>query len=135
MDGYKRTTGKYRVISKKDLTNAEIRLKNKEFTYTPKPGGGAEEFTAEIDSVTLYAGTAKEETVPVTAYNIVSGDKGTNAGGYTLRIEAKENSNYTGSATAEWNIAKCSLHISDGFPVIVGEGCLLLRLGKGSGLP
>ena len=45
-------------------------MKQSEFTYTPKYNTGAEEFTAEIDSVKLFG-----NAIPSDAYT-VSGDKG-----------------------------------------------------------
>ena len=73
-------------------------MKQSEFTYTPKYNTGAEEFTAEIDSVKLFG-----NEIPSDAYT-VSGDKGTDARDYSLTITANDTSVYTGAKSVDWEI-------------------------------
>ncbi len=106
-EGYTRKSKVYTLHVGADLTKAEITLKQDSFTYTPS-AGGAQEFTAEIESVSIaYPEKNVPLTVPDTAYT-VSGNKGTNAGdgytGYTLTITAINGSGYIGSKTADWSI-------------------------------
>ena len=93
-------------------------------TYT---GTATGEFTigqASIDAVTLdkttLTYTGAEQTVTVTKVMAgdveltaddytVSGNKGTNAGTYTVTVTAKESSNFTGSKTAEFTIGQATI--------------------------
>ena len=93
-------------------------------TYT---GTATGEFTigqASIDAVTLdkttLTYTGAEQTVTVTKVMAgdveltaddytVSGNKGTNAGTYTVTVTAKEGSNFTGSKTAEFTIGQATI--------------------------
>ena len=114
-DGYTRTSDTLTVnIGKADLSEAKITLKN---------GGklkcGAwtrdifNELTMEIDSVTYFG-----KALTTDDYTIVRGNKGTTVGDYTLEIEAKENSDFVGSASASWEMLPCELTVPS-FPVQV----------------
>ena len=93
---YEKTIDAQFVIKKAELD--AVTLKNSKLTYILNT-----EQTVEIASVTTKNG------LTVTADNYtVSGNKGTDAKSYTLTVTAKENTNYTGSATAEWEIQKKS---------------------------
>lgn len=77
-------------IGKKDIANAKI-------TLLPSPIYNGLPQIQGIYSVTVdgvYAGITYT----------VSGNTGTNAGTYTLTVTAKENSNFTGSASTTWKI-------------------------------
>lgn len=92
-----------------NLNDADITLKQTQFTYTPGTDAGATEFTAEIKSVSV---TFTEKNITVTIPDdvyTVSGDKGTDAGEYNLIITAKEDSDYMDSATVTWDIIPCAL--------------------------
>ena len=105
-DGYTRTSEPITLnIGKADLSEAKITLKNggKLNCYAWERDSFTE-LTMEIDSVKYFALTLTADD-----YTVVSGDKGTNVGSYTLKIEAKENSNFVGSASAEWEILPCEL--------------------------
>lgn len=75
-----------------------VTLKNNKLTYIYNT-----EQTVEITSVTTKNGL----TVAAANYT-VSGNKGTDAKSYTLTVNAKANTNYTGSATVDWEIQKKS---------------------------
>ncbi len=75
-----------------------VTLKNNKLTYIYNT-----EQTVEITSVTTKNGL----TVAAANYT-VSGNKGTDAKSYTLTVTAKANTNYTGSATVDWEIQKKS---------------------------
>ena len=77
-------------IGKKDIANAKI-------TLLPSPIYNGLPQIQEIYSVTVD-GVYGEITYTV------SGNTGTNAGTYTLTVTAKENSNFTGSASTTWEI-------------------------------
>lgn len=78
-------------IKPAELTS--VTLKQTSLTYIYKT-----EQTVEIDVV-------KAGDLNVAAANYtVSGNKGTDAKGYTVTVTAKPNTNYTGSATADWTI-------------------------------
>ncbi len=103
-DGYECKTEVFDIISKPDLGDAEIKLKQSEFTYTPLSDGDAEEFKPEIESVTLDG-----KTLDASEYDIGGEIAGTDARNYTLTITAKEGSDYIGSATVNWTINPCVL--------------------------
>jgi hypothetical protein len=48
-------------------------------------------------------------TLTAADYEVVSGQKGTNVGEYTLTVKAKDGSNYAGQATTKWNITALSI--------------------------
>ena len=77
-------------IRKKDIADAKI-------TLLPSPIYNGRPQIQEIYSVTVD-GVYAEITYTV------SGNTGTNAGTYTLTVTAKENSNFTGSASTTWEI-------------------------------
>ena len=77
-------------IGKKDIADAKI-------TLLPSPIYNGRPQIQEIYSVTVD-GVYAEITYTV------SGNTGTNAGTYTLTVTAKENSNFTGSASTTWEI-------------------------------
>ena len=77
-------------IDKKDIADAKI-------TLLPSPIYDGRPQIQGIYSVTVD-GVYGEITYTVT------GDIGTNAGTYTLTVTAKENSNFTGSASTTWKI-------------------------------
>lgn len=89
-------------ISKAEIT--AVILKEDRFEYN-----GMRQ-TAEILAISAGSLDVSESDV------IVSGSDGTNAGEYSLKVQAKENGNYSGSATANWTISVQSM---DGFSVEV----------------
>ena len=93
-------------VDQASLADAVIMLDQSAFTY--QPIGNNEGFSPSIASVTLYNGSHE---VPAGAYTIdASSDiKGENVGTYTLRITAKDDSSYTGSASVTWSILPCVL--------------------------
>ena len=90
---YTEATGKATVkVAPKSIKGATITLEKDEFTYN------AAEQSPKITGVTL-----KGWSETITTYDIVSGDKATNANdSITLTIEGT--GNYTGTATVEWKI-------------------------------
>lgn len=90
---YTEATGKATVkVAPKSIEGATITLEKDEFTYN------AAEQSPKITGVTL-----KGWSETITTYDIVSGDKATNANdSITLTIEGT--GNYTGTATVEWKI-------------------------------
>lgn len=102
-DGYTRTSKIYTLNVGADLNDAQIALK--QFTYTPLPDeDDAEEFTAEIESVTLFG-----EAVPADAYTVSGETTGKDAGDYEITITANPGSDYIGSKTVNWTINPCVL--------------------------
>lgn len=80
-------------VAKKNISGAKITL-GEALTYN-----GAEQ-TKGINSVVV-------DEINLTASDyVVSGNKATDAGEYTLTVTAAENGNFTGSATAKWSMAK-----------------------------
>ena len=79
-------------ISKKSINGATIVLDDKSLSYT-----GSEQ-TVSINSVKL------EGWMNTITYEVVSGNKATDAGEITLTIEGK--GNYTGTATTTWEITR-----------------------------
>ena len=77
-------------IGKKDIADAKI-------TLLPSPIYNGLPQIQEIYSVTV-------DGVYARITYTVSGNTGTNAGTYTLTVTAKENSNFTGSASTTWEI-------------------------------
>ena len=69
--------------------------------------------TVTLGSALTYNGSEQTQSVSkielsgtdITSYCEISGNKGTNAGSYTLTITAKADSNYTGSVTKSFTIA------------------------------
>ena len=86
-------------ISPKSIDGAVIELANKSFAYI-----GSEQ-TVNITSVTLKGWT---NTIN---YEVVSGNKATDAGEITLTIEGR--GNYTGTATTTWKITKIDPELAD----------------------
>ena len=98
-EGYTRKSGKYTLNVEANLSEAVVELENPtEFTYTPLVSGGAEEFAVKVKSVKLY-----DHEIPNTEYT-VGGDKGTDAGEYTLTVTANAASAYTGYVSTGWKI-------------------------------
>ena len=96
-------------IEKKNIAGATITLADQTLTYN------GQEQTRNV--VSVYAGTLE-----VGAY-IVNGDKATNAGNHTLTVTVPVESNFTGSATETWSIAKKALTIkADNKNVNFGSG-------------
>lgn len=93
---YKESTTKNFTIKPAELQT--VTLENDKLTYIYNT-----EQTVEITSVTTKNGL----TVAAANYT-VSGNKGTDAKSYTLTVTAKANTNYTGSATVDWEIQKKS---------------------------
>ena len=91
---YKDITSKTFTISQADLTS--VTVKNSPLTYNGK------QQTVLVDKV--MAGSL---TVPATDYEVVSGQKGTNVGEYTIQVSGK--GNFKGTATAKWNIVRASI--------------------------
>lgn len=96
-EGYTLTSKKYTLNVEANLSEADVELEQKEFTYTPSDNGG-EELEAKIKSVKLY-----DHEIPASEY-IVSGNKGTDARDYTLTINPADGSPYTGSVSTGWKI-------------------------------
>ena len=96
-DGYTRTSKKYTLNVEANLSEADVELEQKEFTYTPSDNGG-EEFEAKVKYVKLY-----DHEIPASEY-IVSGNKGTDARDYTLTINPADGSPCTGSVSTGWKI-------------------------------
>lgn len=92
------TATKKFTINRQELAGAAVTLDDAILTYN-----GCEQ-TKTVRSVVVNGRTLLEDTD-----YIVTGDKGTNVGEYTLTIEAKENGNYTGKETANFSIVKKSL--------------------------
>ena len=80
-------------ISPKSIANATVTLSETEFTYDDQ------EHTVSVTEVKLEDGTVLSQDDYVTN---TEGTTGTNKGEYTVTVVA--NNNYTGSATANWNI-------------------------------
>lgn len=80
-------------ISPKSIANATVTLSETEFTYDDQ------EHTVSVTEVKLEDGTVLSRDDYVTN---TEGTTGTNKGEYTVTVVA--NNNYTGSATANWNI-------------------------------
>ena len=94
---YAASTGYQLTIGKGDLSDAEITFPGgNEKVFEPYGGSNdsAPQFTV------THNGKALERDVDYT----VSGDTGSDVGTYQLTIKAAENSNYTGSKSAEWKI-------------------------------
>ena len=81
-----------------NLAITSVTVKNNSLVFNGK------EQTVEIDKV--MAGSIKLTTDD---YEIVSGQKGTHVGEYTLKVQAKAGSNYAGDATTKWNITPLSI--------------------------
>ena len=96
---YEGTASKDFTISKKSINGAAIALDAESFTYD-----GSEQ-TVNITSVTLEGWS---DTI---TYEIVSGDKATDAGTVTLKI--KGTGNYTGTAETTWTITKIDPKLED----------------------
>ncbi|MBQ8823416.1 MAG: hypothetical protein IJZ82_12300, partial [Lachnospiraceae bacterium] len=92
-------------IAKKNISDAVVTL-GEALTYN-----GATQ-TQSISSISTDG-----MTMTTTDY-VVTGDAALNAGDYTLTVTAAENSNFTGSATAKWSIAKKDI---TGVEVTLGE--------------
>ena len=92
-------------IIRPDISGAEITLAEEDFTYNG---------TEQIQVVSSFV--CEEITVEEITYEI-SGDRGTNAGEYTLTVNGT--GNFTGTVTAKWSIAKKSLQ--DGMFEITGS--------------
>ncbi|MBR3306374.1 MAG: hypothetical protein IKI75_03845 [Lachnospiraceae bacterium] len=82
-------------IVKADISGAELSLGD-ELVYN-----GSEQ-TMEVTKVELGG-------KDISAYCDISGNKATVAGSYILSVTAKENSNYCGTVTAEYSVAKCEI--------------------------
>ncbi len=80
-------------IAKKDIAGAVITLDDEVFTYDE------DEHTKNVVSVVVDG-----VTLDATEYQ-VTGNVGTNAGGYELSVTIVDSENYTGVAKAEWTIA------------------------------
>jgi hypothetical protein len=96
-------------INPLSLEGAEITLENAVLTCT-----GTEQ------TVTISSVKVEGIEVPEASYE-VSGNKGTDVQNYTLTVTAKENSNFTGSATTTWSIIQKTasldeLRVSDSQP-------------------
>ncbi len=96
---YEGTASKDFTISKKSIKGATIELEAGSLPYT-----GSEQ-TVNITSVTL------ERWADTITYEIVSGDKATDAGTVTLKI--KGTGNYTGTAETTWTITKIDPKLAD----------------------
>ena len=98
---YTEVTGKATVkVAPKSIEGATITLEKREFTYN------AAEQSPKITGVTLEGWS---ETI--TTYDIVSGDKATNAND-SIPLTIKGIGNYTGTATAKWKIIPAELTVS-----------------------
>ena len=98
---YTEATGKATVkVAPKSIEGATITLEKREFTYN------AAEQSPTITGVMLEGWS---ETI--TTYDIVSGDKATNANG-SIPLTIEGTGNYTGTATAEWKIIPAELTVS-----------------------
>ena len=97
--GYTRRSKTYTLNVSADLKDAQVTLKQSEFTYTPGTSAGATEFTAEIESVKLFG-----HDVPADAYTISGKTTGKDAGTYPITITAKEGGDYIGFQTVNWTI-------------------------------
>ncbi|MBR5421790.1 MAG: InlB B-repeat-containing protein [Lachnospiraceae bacterium] len=80
-------------IGKASLTTAVITL------------GTALSYSGSEQTQTVSKVELNGKTVPASAYTVTN-NKGTNAGSYTLTVTAKEESNYSGSKTMAFTIAK-----------------------------
>ena len=100
---YQGTVSKNFTISPKSLDGAVIMLNSASLPYT-----GSEQ-TVSISAVTLDGWT---QMINDSDYDILNNsDRKTNADSYTLTIQGK--GNYTGMATAAWEITKIAPQISD----------------------
>ena len=98
---YATVTGKVTVeVAPKSIEGATITLGKDEFTYN------AAEQSPKITGVTL-----KGWSETITTYDIVSGDKATNAND-SIPLTIKGIGNYTGTATAKWKIIPAELTVS-----------------------
>ena len=98
---YTEATGKATVkVAPKSIEGATITLEKDEFTYN------AAEQSPKITGVTL-----KGWSETITTYDIVSGDKATNAND-SIPLTIKGIGNYTGTATAKWKIIPAELTVS-----------------------
>ncbi len=97
-------------MQKLPLTGATITLESDSLIYN----GSAQ-------SVTITSVKVGNVVVPAVAYS-VSGSTGTEVGSYTLTITAEDNSNFTGSATKDFTIARSGSVIgNDSIKVYRGE--------------
>ena len=87
-------------VAPKSIEGATITLEKREFTYN------ATEQSPKITGVTLEGWS---ETI--TTYDIVSGNKATNAND-SVPLTIKGTGNYTGTATVEWKIIPAELTVS-----------------------
>jgi len=86
-------------ISPKSITGAKVVLENDTLEYT------SSQQSVSVKSVTLADGTS----LAADDYE-VSGNTGTDAGPYTLKVTGK--GNYTGTATAGWRIGTTSMVVA-----------------------
>ena len=87
-------------VAPKSIEGATITLKKREFTYN-----------AAEQSPTITGVMLKGWSETITTYDIVSGDKATNAND-SITLTIKGTGNYTGTATAEWKIIPAKLTVS-----------------------
>ena len=98
---YATATGTVTVkVAPKSIEGATITLKKREFTYN-----------AAEQSPTITGVMLKGWSETITTYDIVSGDKATNAND-SITLTIKGTGNYTGTATAEWKIIPAKLTVS-----------------------
>ncbi len=88
-------------IAKLSIANAAVTLEEGTLTYNGQPQ------TKNLSSVALGEG---DEVIEVSLDDVkVSGNTATNAGTHTITVGAKSDSNFTGSATVDFEIEKLSI--------------------------
>ena len=98
-DGYTRTSEKYRLAVKADLSKAVVELEQTEFTYS------GNKIKPQIKSVTLNGNEVSADD-----YTVSGVIEKINAGSYKLRIEAKDENVYSGFVKVDWEIKPCILN-------------------------
>ena len=106
--------GTYTVTVKCETSDTIYTSAPVSFTIAPKSITGA---AVTLGTALTYTGSSQTQTVSavnlggtdITAYCDISGNTATNAGSQNLTVTAKADSNYTGTTTKEFTIAKKSI--------------------------
>ena len=96
-------------IAPKNITGASVTLKEGTQTYT------GQKLTNDVTGVTIDGLTLDKGD-----YTVTGETQGTNKGTYTLTVTAKDSSNFTGSASATWQIQKATDNEWTTTPTVTG---------------